>query len=563
VKLFGWPRASTVSIATPADVGLDPQGQPLYADAPRAQPARTGRRMYHSARPSRLTAGWQSTQSSADAEISSSLTLLRGRSRALMRDSPYAKRARRLIVNNVIGSGMGLQAQVKNTRGEMLKRANDGIEEAFSCWSRADYCHTGGGMAFGDFERALLAQVVETGEVFVRQHYRPFGGSPIPYALELIESERVPHENLIALGVGESLGLNATEMRLGVEVDQFYRAVAYWIRDRHPSDYPYPSTVKNLVQRVPADEIIHLRLIDRWPQTRGVPWLHAIARALNDMEGYEEAELVAARGAANYLGWLEQSDLDDPDVEQQDDGSFETELSPGIIGRGPPGSKIQFNNPNRPNSALDPFMRFMLRKIAAGLDVSYASLSRDYSQSNYSSSRLDLLDDRDVWRSLQTWWQRAFRCQVHSRWLQQAVLAGEVDGVPVEEYGVDPEKFEAAKFKARGWSWIDPTKEVQAFKEAVRCGFTTRTAVIAQTNNGDDIEDVDLERAGELAAQKELDPELVYDVDPGVNPTDAGAKPTTPITESEQGTADAADAGPDAASSDAASSQSGRMRVVR
>jgi lambda family phage portal protein len=350
------------------------------------------------------------------------------------------------------------------------------------------------------------------------------------------------------------------EMRLGVEVDEFYRAVAYWVRDRHPADFPFPSTLRGQVRRIPAEEIIHLRVVDRWPQTRGVPWVHAVARALNDSEGYEEAELIAARGAANYLGFLEQSDLDDPDVEQQDDGSFELELTPGIIARGPPGSKLTFNNPNRPNAALDPFMRYMLRKIAAGLDVSYASLSRDYSQTNYSSSRLDLLDDRDVWKVLQTWWQRSFRCEVHRRWLQQAVLAGEVDGVPVEEYGVTPDKFEAAKFKARGWSWIDPTKEVQAFKEAVRCGFTTRTAVIAQTANGDDIEDIDLERSEELAAQAALDPPLVYDVDPSVAPLDAGAKPTTPITDQgDQAGADTADAADTADTS----SQSGRMRVIK
>ena len=44
--------------------------------------------------------------------------------------------------------------------------------------------------------------------------------------------------------------------------------------------------------------------------------------------------------------------------------------------------------------------------LAAGCGPSYESLSRDYSQSNYSSSRLSLLDDRDLWRVLQQWWLR-------------------------------------------------------------------------------------------------------------------------------------------------------------
>jgi hypothetical protein len=47
------------------------------------------------------------------------------------------------------------------------------------------------------------------------------------------------------------------------------------------------------------------------------------------MNGYADAEITAARGAANYMAHQETSDLDDPDVEEQEDGTFETTLSPG------------------------------------------------------------------------------------------------------------------------------------------------------------------------------------------------------------------------------------------
>lgn len=513
-----------------------------YKVARHGVPVRT--RMYHGARPTRASSGLIATTTSADAELASSLTNLRGRSRALMRDSPYARRARRLWVNNVIGGGMGLQAQVRNSRKEMHEKANDGIEGAFEYWSRGKFCHTGGALHFGDFERLAMGEVFEAGEVFIRQHMRSFGGSKIPYALELIESERVPHEFLTSFDRARG-----AEMRLGIEVDEFYRPITYWVRDRFPSEFPFPADGRNEVRPIPADEIIHLRIIERWPQTRGVPALHCVLVTLNNMEGYTEAELVAARGAANYLGWLEQSDLDDPDVEEQEDGTYETELSPGIIGRGPPGSEMKFNNPNRPNAALDPFMRYLLRQCAAGLDVSYASLSRDYAQTNYSSSRLDLLDDRDLWRVLQLWWMRSFRCEVHPTWLRQAVLANAVEGVPFNEYGLNPEKFEAASYKARGWSWIDPTKEVEAFEKAVKAGFTTRTKVIAQTANGDDIEDIDRERAQELKDAKALG--LEYTTDPGADEK----KAQTPAKPAADGDAEAGD--------ETDSQEDRHMRVVK
>ena len=51
----------------------------------------------------RLNADWRTTTSSADSELYSSLTQMRARSRALCRDVSYAKRARMLVMNNVIG----------------------------------------------------------------------------------------------------------------------------------------------------------------------------------------------------------------------------------------------------------------------------------------------------------------------------------------------------------------------------------------------------------------------------------------------------------------------------
>jgi lambda family phage portal protein len=440
---------------------------------------------------------------------------LRARSRQLIRDSAYAKRAKTVIVSNVIGSGMGLQATVQNTRGSTHSSANDGIEEAFCKWSRADFCHTGGVLNFAEIEQVCMGEIFEAGEIFIRMHFSRFGGGEIPFALELIEAERVPHD-VAPIEVG------AAKTRMGVELDEFFRPVAYWIRDRHPGDTFYPAPVQNnVVRRIPAEEIIHLRIVDRWPQTRGVPWMHATTRKIADMDGYTEAEIIAARAAANYVGWEENADLFDPAIERQADGSYETTLTPGTILRPKPGSKLNFFAPNRPNSRLDPFMRSMLREFAAGTGVSYETVARDYSQSNYSSSRLAVLDDRDLWRVIQQWFIRNFRERLHRAWLRQAVMAGQVAGVSLEEYAVNPEKFEAMKCKPRGWSWIDPVKEVSAFKEAIRNGFTTRTAVIAQTANGDDIEDVDQERHDELEAAKELG--LVYDTDPGAPAQDAKA----------------------------------------
>jgi len=479
-------------------------------------------RIYQAARSSRLTSGWATSTTSADSELSASLTALRNRSRALVRDAAYAKRAKVVVQNNVIGAGIGMQGQVMSSRDTLREDVNTAIEEAWRDWSCSEYCHTGGTLHFCDLERALMGQVFDAGEVFVRKHYRPFGGGEIPFALEMIEAERIADE----FSYPPSAAAGAI-IKMGIEVDRYGRPVAYWLRQRHPGELRVLPGEADKLERVPAEQILHLRLVDRWPQTRGEPWLHAVARKLNDMDGYSEAEIVAARGSANYLNTIETAEGEHPLATPVDPsnpgGEQEVITEPGMTLRLAVGEKMNFNNPSRPNTALDPFMRYMLREVAAGTGVSYESLSRDYSQSNYSSSRLALLDDRDLWRMLQQWFLRNFRLPLHKEWLRSAVLARAVAPVRVEEYAVDPKKFEAVLFKPRGWSWIDPTKEVEAYKEAIKAGFTTVTDVIAQTGGGQDIEDVLQQRDRELKLMDDLD--LEFDTSPSVYVEEEKAAP--------------------------------------
>jgi lambda family phage portal protein len=462
---------------------------------------------------------------SADAELHTSLPQLRARSRQLVRDSAYIRRAVQVLVNNVIGTGIGVQAQVKNTRGDMATRVNDDIEAAHRAWSVADSCHTGGAMHLADMERAGFAEVVTAGEVLFRLHQRTFGSSRVPLALEMIEAERLAHDVVGTVAVAPG-----NELRLGVEVDRYQRPVAYYIRMRHTGDIRPGSGMTDAVERVPADQIFHVRRTTRWPQTRGEPELCSVLRKADDLSEYTQLEVTAARGAAAYFATIE---TEGPPAIADDttaDGTPVMNLDPLTVQAMMPGEKLTFHTPNRPNSALDAFVRAMLREMAAGIGISYEALSRDYSQTNYSSSRLALLDDRDTYRALQQWWLRAFREPLYRIWLRQAVMARAVAAVPLEAYALDTLRYEAVLFKCRGWSWVDPTKEVNAYKEAVKAGFTTTTDVIAQTAGGMDIEDVIATRQRELRMLEEAGIEVDTTVqDPmEVAAAEAAAKPAPP-----------------------------------
>ena len=87
-------------------------------------------RMYASANVGRLTGDWSALGTSADSEILTSLRLLRARSRQMVRDNAHAKNVIRIVQNNVIGTGIGMQALVTNARGKLVDSINNQIEEA-------------------------------------------------------------------------------------------------------------------------------------------------------------------------------------------------------------------------------------------------------------------------------------------------------------------------------------------------------------------------------------------------------------------------------------------------
>ena len=475
-------------------------------------------RAYAGAGVGRLTSDWSALTTSADSEIVTSLRLLRARSRELVRDNEYASNAVRIVQNNVIGCGIGLQAQVVNGQGKLQDNINDAIETAWANWSDRKVCHTAGLLGFADIERLVVGQLVEAGEVLVRKIKRPFGGSKIPFALEVIEADRLMDQYQTARAP------NGNGIRMGVESDEWGRPVAYWLHPNHPGDYQFASFQPSKFLRVPAEEIIHLYIVDRVPQTRGVPWFHATLKRMNNMAGYEEAEIVAARASANIVGFVISPETAPGDDVQSGQRIIDSE--PGTFKQLLPGEDFIGFNPSRPNSQMEPFMRFMLRSCAAGIGMSYESLSRDYSQSNYSSSRLALLDDRDLWRVLQGFFIRNFRAEIHKDWLEAAVLCGEL---AFPDFYSNRAKYAAVRFKPRGWNWIDPTKEVTAYRLAVRAGFMTVADVIASTGGGVDAEDVFKARRQELDMMAEND--LIFDTDPA-QVTDKGqAQPLPPAQE--------------------------------
>lgn len=467
------------------------------------------KRRYDGAIINRLTADWITSGTSADSELQSSLRLLRNRSRDLVRNNDYARGAVRTITNNVVGKGISLQSQVKKRRGSLMNEGVNGqIETVWATWNKQKYCHTAGQLCFQDIERLSIRSLIESGEILIRFITKSFDGSPVPLALEIIEADQL----LDDYSSGNAPVQSGHQIRMGVEIDEWKRPVAYWLHSNHPGDYQYSGSSDRIL-RVPSEEILHLYICDRPGQTRGIPWFHSTLQRLRNVGGYEEAELIAARAQASVMGFIESPDPASTFADDSTPSQNLRSLEPGAIELLAPGEKFSGFAPTRPGAGFDPFVKLMLRGVSTGLGMSYEALTRDLSQVNYSSARIGMLEDRDYWRILQSWLIRNFHQPVFERWLDLAVLSGALD---LPGYEINPSLYCCPRWVPRGWTWVDPAKEIDASVSAIRSGLSTLTQELGET--GLDIEDVLTERRRELDLAASLN--LVLDTDPAAAAAD-------------------------------------------
>ena len=464
-------------------------------------------RKYDGAKRGRTHGDWHAVGTSGNAEIYGSIATLRNRSRDLCRNDDYARGIIRNIKKNVVYTGIGFQAQVKQLKDAKKNdsKINNAIESAWKYWSKKDYCDVTGISSFSGLQQLAFRSYLESGEVFIRKIKQSFGGSKIPFALEIIEADQVAEDY-------NTTAPNGNNIVMGIELNNWNRPVAYWLYERHPGDFWFgglnkggktTANARSLI-RVPADEIIHLFQRERPGEVRGVPILYSTINRLRNLNKYEEAELVAARAAANFMGIVTtpfadqlgtpKTDDDGNPIEEEPQPTEET-LTPGVIRYLAEGEDFKSFAPNRPNSAFEGFHRNQLRASAVGTGVAFTGASGDYSQSNYSSSRLELLDIRDVWKMMQQWFINNFLVEVYEAWLEQAVLSCYLR---FQDYEMRIERYQVTRWTPRGYSWVDPNKEINATIAAIKSGLTTVTEEVAK--QGGDFE----ENIKVIAREKEI-----------------------------------------------------------
>lgn len=387
-------------------------------------------RSYDGAKTGRRTAGWTTGGTSANAEIAPAMSLLRNRSRDLVRNNPYAAKAINSLVSNAIGTGI-----------------TPNLSDGQTLWAKwATECDADGQLDFYGLQMLAARTVRESGECLIRLRYRlPSDGLSVPLQIQVLEPDYLDntrYENLP----------NGGWIQHGIEFDAIGKRAAYWLYKQHPGEQS-PNLSGMQSYRVPAADILHIYEKTRPGQSRGVPTLAPSMLKMRDLDDYEEAELVRKGIEACFAAFVSSDDeglmLGQSSTETGPAPRRLENLSAGMISYLKPNENVTFGAPNA-MAGYNDYIKTQLHAIAAGAGITYEQLTGDLSQVNYSSIRAGTLEFR---RMVEQWQWLTFipmMCQpIMTAWLNSAVLAGKMKNANV-----------TVNWTTTRFDWVDPVKDV-------------------------------------------------------------------------------------------------------
>jgi lambda family phage portal protein len=443
---------------------------------------------YDAAANTRRTAAWRAPTTSANQAILGNLTTLRDRSRQAARNDGFAGGAIDKLVTNIIGTGI---KPLSKASDPTFRRA---VQELWLRWT--DYSDADGLLDFYGQQAQVVRCWLEAGECFIRLRPRlPTDGLPVPLQVQVLEPELCPHTHNTVRG--------QNRVRAGIEFDGIGRRVAYYFYAQRPGSEQDFDT--NDLRRLPADRVIHLFDPVRAGQLRGIPHLTRALVRLHELDKFEDATLLRSQIANLFAGFItrpvgggEPSDVNPLTGLASDgttsDGRPIVSLEPGIMQELGPGEEVDFNDPPNADPGGPAFMKAQLMGVAAATGVPYEVLTGDMSGLNDRVMRVILHEFRRAITARQHQIVAFQLCRrVWGAWLDLAFLAS-VLPIPAS-YLVDASPWTAVKWMPQGWPYIHPVQDVAAAKGAIRAGFTSRSAVVAE--QGEDAEQIDAEQAAD------------------------------------------------------------------
>jgi lambda family phage portal protein len=440
-------------------------------------------RKFDAASRGRRTANWQASSSSINTEATQFLHTLRARSRDMVQNNGFAKRAVNGIARNTVGAGIRPTPITESAQKQ--KR----VKQAWATWAESTECDFDGNMNIYGLQRLAMKTVVESGEVIIRRRRNAKGS--IPFQLQVCEPDFIDtNKQSLSMRPGEPFILN------GIEFDRDGRKVAYWLYDSHPGENLYVSNYDS--KRVPVEEIIHVYYVDRPGQVRGIPFGAPSLLRLKDFDEYEDAQLVRQKIAACFSVFI--TETSDGSFRQGGDTDKLGRVEPGIIEYLSPGQQVSFATPPAAEGYSE-YSAKILQSVAAGFETTYEILTGDLSNVNFSSGRMGWLEFH---RSVEDWQENMMIPQFCNKVWSWFMLGMELKGLVGS--------YVPATWTAPRREMIDPVKETDGMNKAVSNGFQSWSETVRQQGYSPD--EVLAEISDERKKFAELGIKLAWEEEP-------------------------------------------------
>jgi lambda family phage portal protein len=430
------------------------------------------------------TDDWTSaTKGSANSETRGAQNILREKGSDAVRNNPIATKAIMVISTNVVGSG--IMPHIKGKTKLQTKRISDAWRE----WGETKACDLSGKNNFYGLQSLAIRSIAERGEVIALKEITNEG-----FKIQLVESDYIA-SNIDRGGANLNKVQDGTIQ--GLKIDATGKVISYFLYEQHPGEI-----ITNInIREVPAEKVCHVYRQDRPGQLRGVSWFAPVLRLLEDLAQYQQATLIGRKVSACFTAFITTNDSDatlstsDLQTKRQN----ENMMSPATISYLGQGESVILATPPKVDGYSE-YVNQMQRAIAAGLGISYESLTGDYSQVNYSSGRMAHLEFK---KNVEQWrWNvliPQFCEPTFQHFLNWCLI---VKGINTDGVSVD--------WVPPTWSMLDPGKEIAAMNDAMRSGLISYQKAVREL--GYEPESM----LGEIAENnKELDKfEIILDSDP-------------------------------------------------
>jgi lambda family phage portal protein len=427
-----------------------------------------------------------------DAEIYSANPIMQDRVRDAYLNVPMVKRAADLFRDLIVGGGVQtFMDPIDWSFGFDLKRRPEDdlvhamnvaleMDEKFADWGEdPKMCDVQGKRCLVEIQRLTVSDEVLTGDTLIVKGPAISRKSPVPWALLVVEKEQIDTTKDRDFGKTREFGDMETAVVHGFVIDRYGRELGAYVYDVHPNGLLRASRDSSLL---PSANYYHVYSSYRPSQNVGATWLHALGQTAIDMDRWKAAEIQKAVKQAMVALIHKSKTPDTPAFNMDDIEAFASDVlrtaSEIRLGNSPLAmtvgteESVELIESKAPTNA-GTFVDMMDHDAAAGVNLSYYSMTGQFGKTNYTGFRGASNLEASQIGPLQYLFAQAFMRPMRKLWNQSAVAFGAIDQLSAKEMATDPDRWANIDCIGAGRFLIEPDGETNAAITMMRSGLSS------------------------------------------------------------------------------------------